>query len=89
MLPVNVNILPKHSDIHNYNTGNYNNLIAPKLEVIVKNLMMIYKLSSITSVSWTTHWKTLKHIATYLLPQFFNTIQSNLLSESIQISISK
>ena len=42
----------------------------------------------ICQLSVSAFW-TFKHIETHLLPQFFNTIQSNLFSECIQRRISK
>ena len=44
-LNLNANILPKHSDIHNYSTGNNNKFIAPKWNM--KKLEMSINFKSI------------------------------------------
>ena len=40
-LNLNLNILPQYSDIHNFNTGNKNNLTAPKYNI--EKLRIFYK----------------------------------------------
>ena len=42
-LNLNVNILPKHSDIHNYPTRNNNKFIAPKCNMIKSEMTINFK----------------------------------------------
>ena len=44
MLNLNANILPKHSDIHNYSTRNNNKWIAPKCNMRKPEISINFKI---------------------------------------------
>ena len=50
-LNLNANILPKHSDIHNYSTGNNNKFIAPKCNMKKQEMSINFKSIKVWNIS--------------------------------------